>query len=133
MMLQSADEHPDYLQDDEREALIDMANTVISRISMPDYGDDESDWSNLEEQLEVLEQWATDPHVRYLKSQVDNYLGELEHARQAQQDQAEEEYRLYGPSRRSHAYGTAVTARPNTTGENEYRAIFESLLSTDDT
>lgn len=131
-MLQSADEHPDYLKDEEREALVDMANTAISRISMPDYGDDESDWSNLEEQLEILEQWATDPYVRYLKSQVDDYLSELEHARQAQQEEAEEEYRLYGARQRTPAYGPSGRPSQSATGEKEYRAVFESLLSPED-
>ncbi|WP_282158836.1 restriction endonuclease [Shimia thalassica] len=129
VMLQAAEEHPDYLEEDEHEALVEMADSVIARTSMPDVGDVDSDWTNLEEQLEILERWASDPHVRYLKSQVDDYLTELEHARQASEDQAEEEYRLYGPRHRASSYGPAGHPRQNTTGETEYRAVFESLLS----
>lgn len=70
--------------------------------------------------------------MRYLKSQVDDYLSELEHARQAQQEEAEEEYRLYGARQRTPAYGPSGRPSQSATGEKEYRAVFESLLSPED-
>ncbi len=131
-ILISADEHPNYLEEVENEALVEMANSIIAGISLPAYGDDESDWTNLEEQLEVLERWGDDPYVRYLKSQVNDYLTEVEHAREAAEEQAEEEYRLFKAGQRTVPSRSPRSANPSDASEIEYRSVFASLLSPKD-
>lgn len=128
----SAEEHPNYLEESELEALGEMADGVISAASLPSYDSGEGDWETLSEQLEILERWGSDRQVKYLRSEVEDYLAAAENFRQEQQDQAEEEYKLYGRGQsapRAAASPVRDQTGNNQVGEVHYREVFGSLLS----